>query len=177
MNRPTVLMAPGYTGSGPDHWQSIWQREHPEYRRVDQRDWNHPERDEWVRALDAAITTIAGPVLLVAHSLGCHTVAWWAAQFQAYIHAAMLVAPSDPDAPNFPSVISGFRPVQLQRFSFPGLVVASGNDPLVTMDRAKFFAESWGCDFVNIGNAGHIATADGYGSWLGGHLLLENLMV
>lgn len=177
MNCPTVLMVPGYTGSGPDHWQSIWQRNRAEYRRVEQRDWEHPDKEEWVHALEEAIAVIDGPIVLVAHSLGCHTIAAWSARFQSNIYAAMLVAPSDPETPDFPAAIRGFHPVHLQRFSFPGLVVASGNDPLVTVERAKFFAESWGCDFLNIGNAGHIATADGYGPWPGGHLLLENLMV
>ncbi|MBX7150044.1 alpha/beta hydrolase [bacterium] len=171
------MMVPGYTGSGPDHWQSLWQLHHPEYRRVEQRDWDHPERDEWVSALNESILAIQGPILLVAHSLGCHTVAWWAGQFHADVFAAMLVAPSDPDEPNFPSAIRGFHPVKLQRFSFPGLVVASTNDPLVTVERANFFADSWGCDFKSVVNAGHIATADGYGAWNEGHVLLENLKI
>ena len=31
---PAILIVPGWSGSGPSHWQTIWEREHPEYRRV-----------------------------------------------------------------------------------------------------------------------------------------------
>ena len=47
-----VLMVPGFTGSGPHHWQSLWQRDDPAFRRVEQRDWDRPEPREWTRALE-----------------------------------------------------------------------------------------------------------------------------
>ena len=45
---PPVLIIPGWTNSGPDHWQTHWQRELAEATRVEQRDWNLPVREEWV---------------------------------------------------------------------------------------------------------------------------------
>ena len=76
----SVLIVPGYNNSGPEHWQSLWERAHPEYRRVMQRDWDSPERHEWVSALDEAIAQAPQPVVLVAHSLGCLAVVHWAAR-------------------------------------------------------------------------------------------------
>ncbi|MCU0566769.1 MAG: alpha/beta hydrolase [Oculatellaceae cyanobacterium Prado106] len=47
----TVLTVSGYTNSEPQHWQSLWERSHPEYRRVEQRDWDNPDRIEWIATL------------------------------------------------------------------------------------------------------------------------------
>lgn len=75
----TVLMVPGFTGSGPGHWQSILERAQAEYRRVQQRDWDHPEPAEWLQALDRAVRAEPGEVVLVGHSFGCLAIAKWAA--------------------------------------------------------------------------------------------------
>jgi len=45
------------------------------------------------------------------------------------------------------------------------LVVASESDPFCAIDRARDFAHAWGADFRDIGPAGHINTAAGYGPW------------
>src|SRR6187455_3273267 len=74
-SRATVLVLPGYDNSGPGHWQTLWERAHPEYRRVQQRSWTAPVCSEWVTALDEAIVAVGGPVVLVAHSIGALTVA------------------------------------------------------------------------------------------------------
>jgi predicted alpha/beta hydrolase family esterase len=52
-------------------------------------------------------------------------------------------------------------------------VVASEDDPWVSIERAKFFASSWGSSFINIGKAGHINVPSGYGPWEEGLTILE----
>jgi predicted alpha/beta hydrolase family esterase len=182
---PVVLMVPGFTGSGPGHWQSFWEREEPAYRRVEQRDWDHPEPDEWVEALDRAVRAAAGPgagaggaqVVLVGHSLGCTTIAKWAGAREAGpVVAAMLVAPSDVEAGTAPPEVRCFAPIPLRPLPFPSLVVTSTDDPLVTFPRAGTFARSWGARLVSIGSAGHIHTAAGYGPWPEGHEMLRGLL-
>lgn len=174
---PTVLMVPGFTGSGPGHWQSLWRRNHPEYRRVEQRDWDHPEPVEWVAALDRAVRETPGRVVLVGHSLGCVTIARWARTSDVgRIGAVMLVAPSDVEAPSAPSEVRGFAPIPLDRLPFPTLVVTSTNDPLITLPRAQQFASRWGARLASIGAADHIHTAAGFGPWPQGHALLESLI-
>jgi predicted alpha/beta hydrolase family esterase len=42
------------------------------------------------------------------------------------------------------------------------------------LERARQFAEVWGSEFVNIGAAGHINTASGYGEWPEGLALLQD---
>lgn len=45
-----ALIVPGIGDSGPGHWQTIWEAQHPHWRRVEQRDWHHPRCNEclWV---------------------------------------------------------------------------------------------------------------------------------
>jgi Serine hydrolase len=57
----------GLGGSGPDHWQTRWEQKLSTARRVHQRDWDKPQRDEWVGAIATAIQTATRPVILVAH--------------------------------------------------------------------------------------------------------------
>ncbi|HBK46968.1 MAG TPA: hypothetical protein DDZ67_11160, partial [Xanthomonadaceae bacterium] len=50
-----VLILPGRGDSGEKHWQSVWERNDPSLLRVRQREWDNPDREEWVATLDAAI--------------------------------------------------------------------------------------------------------------------------
>src|SRR3546814_16327297 len=43
-----ILIIPGYTSSGPDHWQSRWQEKLSTARRVEQAEWVKPVKDDWV---------------------------------------------------------------------------------------------------------------------------------
>ena len=63
----------------------------------------------------------------------------------------------------------------LARLPFPSKVVFSQNDEWVTPVRARQFAEAWGSELVDIGAAGHINAASGYGAWPAGLALLESL--
>lgn len=61
--RASVLIVPGLGGSGPGHWQSIWQARNPNYRRVEQLDWDEPDLEGWTANLDAAVRAAAPPVV------------------------------------------------------------------------------------------------------------------
>ncbi len=171
----SVLIVPGYGGSGPEHWQSLWEAAHPDFRRVAQRDWEHPERDEWVGALDAAVLQAQPPVVLVAHSLGCLVVAHWAAQHHRPIHGALLVAVPDAEDPDFAVDAGGFAPIPLAPLPFRSIVVASENDPYAEPERVEYFARQWGSLCVSVGAGGHINTAAGFGPWPFGEELLAEL--
>jgi len=171
----TRLVVPGWTNSGPEHWQSLWERDHPGFRRVQQRDWDHPDRAEWVRTLDAAIRAESEPPVLVAHSLGCIAVAHWAAAHDRPIAGALLVAPADVERPDAPAPIRNFAPVPLPALPFPAIVVASSDDPYLGLDRAAHFARCWGARLVDLGAAGHINTDAGFGPWPRGLALLHEL--
>lgn len=171
-----VLLLPGLWNSGPEHWQSHWERADPSFVRVRQRDWVNPVRWEWVAALEAAIASAGPGVVLVAHSAACALVAFWAAATSRTVRGALLVAPADTDAPSYPEGPSGWRPMPLSRLPFPSIVVASSDDEFVTLDRAAVFAEAWGSRFVDAGAAGHLNATSGLGAWSAGRALLDELL-
>jgi predicted alpha/beta hydrolase family esterase len=173
----SVVMMPGWQGSGPDHWQSIWSREISHTSSVEQDNWEDPNRSRWIESLDRAVLQQRKPVVLVAHSLGCLTVAHWAGLNSYPIVAAFLVAPPNvlgPDA--CCRAIQGFSAIPRQKLSFPSLVVASENDSYASIEWTNRLAKDWGSDFINVGRAGHINVQSGHGSWPEGRCLLARLM-
>ena len=171
-----VLILPGLQNSGPGHWQSRWESAHG-YRRVEQADWNHPLRGDWMARLDEVMLQQTRPVLLAAHSLGCHLVAAWAAHSRhaGQVRAALLVAPPDAERPDMPPQIASWRRVERGRLPFPSVLVFSLDDPYCAADRARGFAADWGSRPHEIGNAGHINADSGLGDWPVGHALLKSL--
>jgi predicted alpha/beta hydrolase family esterase len=173
-----LYLVPGLYDSGPQHWQRHWQRDRAA-RVIEQRDWQTPTRDEWVRTIEQAISVADEPVVLAAHSLGCATLAYWArvTAYAPLVRGALLVAPSDVEAPSYPPGTKGFTPMPLGRLPFPARVVASTDDPYCTMGRARHFAEAWGAELTVVPNAGHINTTSGHGPWPEGYALLAGWLV
>jgi predicted alpha/beta hydrolase family esterase len=171
------LIIPGLGNSGPEHWQSRFERISENFHRIQQTEWDEPVCADWIANLDAAVTAHdPSTVILVAHSIGCLAVAHWAAKYQRIIKGALLVGPIDPELPQYETFKSeGFVPVPTAKLPFPTIVVASEDDPWVSLERAAHFADNWGAEFVNIGLAGHISTADGYGHWSEGWELVKSL--
>jgi serine hydrolase len=189
MGASTILLAvPGYTGSGPGHWLTLWERDDPRFRRVEQRDWDAPVLPEWVAALEAAVAVASAasvpgsggdmaPVVLVGHSLGSITIAHWAASHPARtVVGAFLVAPADVGSMAAPAPCRGFAPVPMRTLPFPSVLVASANDPVLSRERAAAFAGAWGSALVEVGNAGHLDTVAGYGPWPEGRALFEEFV-
>lgn len=129
-------------------------------------------RSDWVRAVDRTVAPLFGSVVLVAHSLGCLAVAWWASvrpDCARRVQGAMLVAPPDLNsAPGTLPALASFTPLPPTRLPFPSLLVASENDPYAGIEAAAGFARQWGSQFVNVGKAGHINVDSGYGPWPAG---------
>ncbi len=173
----TVLTLPGWMGSGPEHWQSRWERERA-CLRIEQADWDRPVRADWVQTLDRRLQTCTGDVVLVAHSLGCALAAHWfdSVAEQPHRHAAirgaLLVAPPDVERASAPEAIRNFAPVPERALPVPAIVVASTSDPYCGFMRSGLMATRWGAEFVNIGNAGHINAESGLGAWEAGWALL-----
>ena len=178
--RPVVLTVPGLGSSGPSHWQSLWEDSLPDTHRVELGMWNKPHRNAWVTKLDQAIRTTRAPVVLVAHSLGCLAVAWWAALSpQPYgwpVAGALLVAPADVDRADVHPDIAAFKPSPRQLLPFPSILVASTDDPWIEIEKARSLAAQWGSHFVDAGAQGHLNAASGIGSWIEGQELLERVI-
>jgi len=173
--KPHVLTVPGLWNSGPQHWQTHWEARHG-FTRVQQSEWDRPQKAEWMETLDAAIRACPEPPILAAHSLGCALVAQWVADRGGdAVAGAFLVAPSDVEAPGYPEEGRSFAFMPRSRFPFPSMIVASTDDPYISVDRAREFAEAWGSELVFIGPAGHINGASGHGPWPEGEALLKQL--
>lgn len=172
--KSNVLVVSGLWDSGPEHWQTHWMKDQPDWCKVAHRDFAAPQRDEWVAELDAAIAACEGPPILLAHSLGCMLVAQWAQSGSALqVAGAMLVAPSDVEADSYPVDANGFVPIPMHPLPFPSLVVASTDDEYADLARSKAWAQAWGSGIVEIADAGHINGDSGFGPWPEGLRLLE----
>ncbi|MGV0958986.1 MAG: RBBP9/YdeN family alpha/beta hydrolase [Limnohabitans sp.] len=173
----TVLILPGWQGSGAGHWQMHWVRRHG-YAVVEQNDWLRPRRGDWLARLDEVVVDTPGPLVLVAHSLGCIQVAAWAAfsRHTGRVHAALLVAPGDVEAPDLKEQLPGWSPIVRQPLPFKSILVGSQNDPYCTAARAQGLARDWAARWVDGGEAGHINADTPLGDWPQGHALLQSLL-
>ncbi|MEY4977992.1 MAG: hypothetical protein RLZZ352_262 [Pseudomonadota bacterium] len=168
-----VLILPGWQNSGPDHWQSHWERQHG-YQRVQQHDWMQPRRGDWIARLEDVVLSTDGPLVLVAHSLGCILVAAWASLSSSThrIRGALLVAPGDTERPELRDPLPSWAPIVRQPLPFASVLVGSRNDPYCRFERAQGLAHDWGSRFVDLGACGHINADSGLADWAQGHALL-----
>lgn len=177
---PLILTVPGLGNSGPAHWQTRWEEERSDIQRVELGLWDRPQRNAWVNQLNLAIRNAGRPVILVAHSLGCHAVAWWAQMEQpAYgnpVVGALLVAPAEVDSHPADARVTAFHPTPIGLLPFPSVLVASRNDPYIHFERALRLGIFWGSTVVDAGNAGHINADSGLEDWVYGQRLLDRLI-
>lgn len=170
------LIVPGLGNSGPEHWQTYFESTGKNFHRINQHDWDAPICKEWIETIDKEVSTFdLSTVILIAHSLGCAAIAHWATKYKRQIKGALLVAPSDPDSQQYTFPAKGFAPIPLNKINFKSIVVASADDIWVTLNRAKFFADHWGSEFIHIGNAGHINTSSGHTRWDEGLKILKKM--
>lgn len=171
-----ILIVPGWSDSGADHWQSRWERNLRTARRVVQDDWRTPRRDAWVAKVRAAIAASTRPVVLVGHSLGVATIVHAGlAMPRGLVAGAFLVGPADTDTwttwpepepgQPWPDTIAEFAPMPMQPLSFPTRVIASSTDPFCTVERAQALAAAWAGDVSVIADAGHLNSDSGHGPW------------
>lgn len=178
-----VLILPGRGNSGPDHWQTHWEATDPRLKRVLQNEWTTPSREEWVHTLAQVLAARRTPAVLVAHSLAVSLVNHLAAAWPALhpgrplpVRGALLVGPSDVDDPNWPPGPIGFKPQPLAPLPFKTIVVASTDDPRVTLERARFFARAWGARLEVAGALGHMGSDAKLGRWPQGRRWLDELL-
>jgi predicted alpha/beta hydrolase family esterase len=176
----TIYLLPGWLDSGPGHWQTRWAQRHGD-RRIEQADWTWPRRGDWMARLDDTLLDDAAaeesPALLVAHSLGCHLVAAWAAHSRhtARVAGALLVAPPDLDRPELPPQLRGWRPAVRRRLPFAATAVLSRDDPFGRFETIAALAADWGAQVVDAGPRGHLNGDSGLGDWPAGRALLDEL--
>jgi predicted alpha/beta hydrolase family esterase len=171
-----ILIMPGLGNSGELHWQTLWEKKNPGFKRVQQNNWDEPVCEDWIKTLDDEILRSGTTdVILVAHSLACCTIGYWSLKYKRTIKGALLVAPSDTEAESYPPGTTGFKPMPLTKLLFHSIVVMSSDDFYVSNERGKIFCDAWGSGLVTIGNKGHINASSGLGNWPEGLALLKQL--
>ena len=141
--------------------------------------WSRPQRNAWVNRLNLAIASASRPVILVAHSLGCHAVAWWSALEQPVsgkVAGALLVAPPEVEDAPIDDRLVAFAPTARARLPFPSILVASRNDPYAGFGRAKRMARIWGSRLIDAGPLGHINADSNIRDWPYGRYLVNRLI-
>ncbi len=118
-------------------------------------------------------------MVLIAHSLGCVTVALWAAQAERrvrdQVRGALLVAPADVERESCAEALRNFAPISREPLPFPCVLVGSDNDQACSPQRAMHLARAWGAETVILPEAGHINVKSGHGAWEAGYRHLFRL--
>ena len=156
---PRLLIVPGLHGSGAAHWQTWLQALYRHSVRVVQRDWDTPDLERWSARITSTLERAGpGPWIAVGHSFGCLALAHHlAAQADSPIHAALLVAPAEPDRFGLAEALPQ------RRLPVMSTLVASQTDPWMQAASAQRWAQRWGSHWINLGDAGHINTEAGFG--------------
>jgi predicted alpha/beta hydrolase family esterase len=157
------LLVPGRGVPFPNHWSRQWARAH--------RDWVWaPEppgapyvAEDRVAALQAVLSRSAEPAILIAHSAGCLTVAFWARQHTGPVAGALLVTP--PAVPATPREPLPFR----------SITVVSRDDPHCPYRDGVRLAQDWGSELFDAGLVGHLDSKSGFGPWPDGEKLVVRL--
>lgn len=170
-----ILIVPGWSSSGPGHWQSRWEKSLKTATRIEQADWFKPSKSDWIKSIAEAVEAASKPVVLVAHSLGVISVVHAAGQLpRGKVTGAFLVAPADVENAGDWPVTKGqrfsehgpdFAPIPHGPLPFPSVLIASTSDPYCSLMRAQELALDWGSMLVEAGDAGHINLDSGHGPW------------
>lgn len=180
----TTLIVPGFLGSGTAHWQTWLEGCLPGARRVRGIDWQSAVLARWAGEVRREIDESACAVWIVAHSFGCLASLVATVDRPEKVAGLLLVAPADPER---------FSPLGLldeggregaesvaaclpqASLGIPSILVASSNDPWLSLKEAEGWAERWGSRFINLGPVGHINADSGFGPWSRGLDLLRAL--
>lgn len=171
----TILTVPGIGSSGPEHWQSMWERQHPRVLRIEQSNWDQPRCADWVETIEATLSRSEEPPVLVAHSLGCLAVIHWASRSSTSVDGIVLVATPDPAGPNFPKTAQGFAPIPHRIGDHRVLMIDSDDDPYGNLTLTKALARDFNARHIELHRAGHINAASGLADWQAGWKLVAEL--
>lgn len=171
-NRFTVLIVPGLREPVDQHWQTLLAAGLPRVRTVPPMGREDLDCAGKVAAIEREAQAIDGPIIIVAHSGGVVMTVHWARQTRRKVLGALLATPPDFETPmpaGYPTLdalrAGGWLPLPREPLPFPSIVAASRNDPLAAYDRVARMASDWDSTLVDLGKAGHLNPASGYGPW------------
>jgi len=156
-----VLIVPGYRGSGESHWQSWLHHELAGSRVLSGVSWHEPVLADWAGRVRDEITRAPAPLWIVAHSFGCLATVIAVEDRPQNVAGVILAAPADPQRFH----LLGLGRVDDRRLTVktladvlptralgvPGVLVASENDPWMSLSDARQWAQAWDIGVVNAG--------------------------
>lgn len=172
-----ILIVPGWQDSGPEHWQTRWEKNLKTARRVIQDDWDNPDVEAWGDKIAKFAGGATQPVVIVAHSVGVPAVVFAANKLKLKgVIGAFLVAPADVEFAHFwPDTggerwppakgHGGFAAMPENTLPFASQLVVANNDLYCSFSRAEYLAGKWGSKLTDAGETGHINVASGHGPW------------
>ncbi|HEY2020455.1 alpha/beta hydrolase [Paraburkholderia sp.] len=169
---PRLVTVPGLHGSEGAHWQTWLERQFARSLRVEQSNWDAPDLALWAQSLRDLLARERGPFVLAAHSFGCLATAH-ALQQAAFAHdviGVLFVAPASPRKFEFAGRFDATR------VGVPSILIGSETDPWMPLAEARDLARRFGSAFVNLGDAGHINTAAGFGPWPRAKYFIDTLV-
>jgi predicted alpha/beta hydrolase family esterase len=169
-----TLLVPGLDGSEAPHWQHWWAVTDPSALMVDLSNPAHPDPETWEAEL-AGLLLQHPESVLVGHSLGAVLSARVLARWpQLRVRAALLVAPAEPSVSPRTSPFGGIPQVKLP---VPVTLAGSRNDPWMSFSQARSLSKVWGAELCDLGFAGHVNVASGFGPWPEGKALRDDLLL
>ncbi|MCC8397415.1 alpha/beta hydrolase [Paraburkholderia sp. MMS20-SJTR3] len=169
---PRLVTVPGLHGSEGAHWQSWLERQFARSLRVEQANWDAPDIAGWANSLRELLARERGPFVLAAHSFGCLATAHALQQSSLVsdVVGVLFVAPASPRKFAFAG------PFDARRLGVPSILIGSETDPWMSLADARDLAHRFGSAFVNLGDAGHINTAAGFGPWPRAKYFIDTLV-
>ena len=172
------IMVPGYGGSGETSWQTHWEKLYPQIVRVEQENWDFPEKDAWVKRLVETVEKNSDqPIILITHSLGCGTTIHAIHESRLNnIAGIFMVALPHIDREDFPKECQGFSPLPQVKLSIPTTLVISENDDYSSVENSERWARTLGVHLVNSGLQGHLGDAADLGDWNQGQAFFKTFV-
>ncbi|MBB5509483.1 RBBP9/YdeN family alpha/beta hydrolase [Paraburkholderia atlantica] len=169
---PRLVTVPGLHGSEGTHWQTWLERQFARSLRVEQANWDAPDLALWAKSLRDLLARERGPFVLAAHSFGCLATGHALQQgaLASDVVGVLFVAPASPRKFEFAG------PFDARRVGVPSILIGSETDPWMTLADARDLAQRFGSAFVNLGDAGHINTAAGFGPWPRAKYFIDTLV-
>ncbi|PTB21834.1 alpha/beta hydrolase [Trinickia symbiotica] len=167
---PRVVIVPGLHGSEDAHWQTWLARQFARPIRITQSDWGNADLQAWSGTIRRQLSAERGPFVLAAHSFGCLAAAQAIGQGLPDVAGVLLVAPASPTRFGVENELYRWR------LNLGSIVVGSENDPWMPADGARALARAWGSAFINLGPAGHVNVASGFGPWPRAKYFIDTLI-
>ncbi len=164
-----TLILHGWGGSDHPHWQAeLAAKLAGDYGTVSfplLDNCHFPSKNRWVRQLRTILEEFR-PTHVVCHSLA-NTLWFWLCEEGGVENVEKLYLVAPPSMTCTIETIKGFFPAPFppSLCADEAIMVASDNDPYMSIEEAQKIAGHYGIELKTLHEAGHINTAGGYGRW------------